>query len=248
MGIYKGQDKILNSITAVEEEKVKEIVGNELKGTEITQTVIDTYGTEILKYPVGRWYIITIDIASNFTDLPVQQAGIIEIATIDKVSTSNPWDNTYSSRIITYTTYNDATYVYKLYSGGTAGVMMTDTGWKRVCTTSVDDVATTIITFSDETKYKNASNTLNYFSIKNGICHASLYFRCLAPSSSTLYVTTNLPTPKNNVRVFMLEWNIANASTNNILVSLNMNSTSMGLSGGTATKSYLVQFSYPVAE
>lgn len=249
MSIYQGNNKLLGGITNIEENKVKEIIDNERP--------IKTF-TNITQLGLSAG----CSVEDIFLALP--NNSYFECGTasgVDGYSTITNLPTTSTSTLLTIRKYTQARFNIEvkisssgdvepneMYIGQLKGSDGTGLTWSRVCTTKVADVSTTYITFSDETNYKNASSSLNYFSIKNGICHASLYFKCLTPSSSTLYVTTNLPTPKNNVRVFMREWSLTGASTDNILVSLNMNSTSMGLSCGTANKSYVVQFSYPVAE
>ena len=229
---------------ATNEEQVKNIVSNKLKGTEITQTVVDTYGTEILKYPVGIWYIDNNSIASNFTDLPAPRAGIIEIATIDKHLEINPWDNVYSSRITTYTSFDNATYVCKLYSGETAGVMIVNTGWKKVCTTSVEDVPVTGLTWADTTHFEVSFTGLNY-QVKNGVCFVNIDMTCNSPINEGYKLPITLPTPNTEYvhhRVSSFQ------QRSSITIAVGNSGTDVIAYGGLKGDRYLGTFSYPVAE
>ena len=117
----------------------KSIYYNCIEGIEINQTTIDTYGTEILKYPLGIWRIVLGSIASKFTDLPVKSAGRIEITSINPNTKVNPWENQWSYRVYNFETINGGNYIRKLESSDKIGVISRDTDWKRVCTTSVAD-------------------------------------------------------------------------------------------------------------
>ena len=84
---------------------VKAIYNDIIEGKVVDQTVIDTYGTEILKYPLGIWRIGDDNIARNFSDLPVKASGRIEITSIDANINKNPWKDNWA-----YRTYNCETY------------------------------------------------------------------------------------------------------------------------------------------
>ena len=141
-----------------------------IEGKGIDQTVIDTYGTEILKYPLGLWRISEDNIASNFTDLPVKTSGRIEITSINPDTNNNPWDNSWGYRAYNFETYNEMNYFRKLSSGNTAGVRY-DTGWQKVCSTIVADVPNTVIV-SEDIIVKLNSNC--YYTVINGVCYVTL--------------------------------------------------------------------------
>ena len=116
-----------------------------LRGTPINQSVIDKYGTEIIKYPLGRWYIDGNEIAGKFSDIPWRTACIIDITSI-LINEKNPWDNKWSYRNYKVQTIeNKGFFVRQLESRGTPGVLL-DTGWQKVCTTSVEDVPNSELT------------------------------------------------------------------------------------------------------
>ena len=113
---------------------VKAIYNDVIEGKVIDQTVIDTYGTEILKYPLGIWRISSDSLSDKFSDLPVKTSGRIEITSIDSDTNKNPWDNNWGYRTYNFETYKTANYFRKLSSEGTAGVIKHDTGWQEIAT------------------------------------------------------------------------------------------------------------------
>lgn len=145
-----------------------------LRGTRIDQSVIDKYGTEIVKYPLGRWYFYNNSAAEQFSDLPVKLACIIDITSIS--NTGNPWDNTWSYRIYkAQVISNQGSFVRQLQSRETAGVLA-DTGWRKVCTTSVADVPVTNIAPADETKFIGfKGNSMCNYCVVNGVCYVTLW-------------------------------------------------------------------------
>ena len=100
----------------------------------ITSNIITKYGTEILKYPVGTWRIATVNIANQFTDLPLKDMGsVIEIDSIDP--NRSPYENSYGYRHYIFKASLDGIiYVRTLNSGDTAGTLQRDTGWKKIQT------------------------------------------------------------------------------------------------------------------
>ena len=136
------EDNVVNHINNQIENKVNEQVTNEvvkdiyndiIEGEEIDQTVIDKYGTEILKYPLGKWRIVKNSISDKFSDLPVKTSGRIEITSIDVDINKNPWNNSWCYRAYNFETHNDTNYLRKLNSGDIAGVSY-DTGWQKIAT------------------------------------------------------------------------------------------------------------------
>ena len=112
---------------------VKAIYNDVIEGREINQTVIDEYGTEILKYPLGKWRISDDSLSDKFSDLPVKTSGRIEITSINPDINNNPWDNSWGYRVYNFETYTGNNYFRKLRSEGTAGVIL-DTGWQKIAT------------------------------------------------------------------------------------------------------------------
>lgn len=156
------------SATATDEQVYSAKAINELnlQGTLIDQSVVNKYGTEIIKYPLGRWHIGSNDIAMQFSDIPCNKACIIDITTTGDIE-GNPWDNTWRYRIYKARTIEEkGNFVRQLESRATAGVLV-DTGWQKVCTTSVADVPMTTVSL-DSSKF--SSGSLRY-EVKNGVCY-----------------------------------------------------------------------------
>ena len=105
-------------------------------GTEITQSVIDTYGTEILKYPIGKWRISNVNLGNQLTDLPRASTGAI--ITIESIyPTKSPWTDNWAYRQYKFeSSMEDWVYIRTLNSGATAGVIQRDSGWKQIATKS----------------------------------------------------------------------------------------------------------------
>ena len=230
----------------------KSIYYNCIEGIDLNQTVINTYGTEILKYPLGIWRICGDDLASKFTDLPAKASGRIEITSIEPYTNKNPFTSSWSYRVYSFETYLGENYIRKIATNATAGVFSDDSGWKRVCTTSsVKDIPKTVITFTDETYFKNTDSNNDYSSyyVQNGICYMSVYVRCVSPKSSGIsYCTSDVPKPKHSVRKIITPWDVTGTQNTSVFLSLESHMTSLGLMGGQVGADYLLQFSYPVLE
>ena len=130
-------------------------------------------------------------------------------------------------------------------------VKTTWTAWQRVCTTSVADVPKTVITFTDETYFKNADSNNNYSSyyVQNGICYISIYVRCVSPKPNGIsHCTSDVPKPKHSVRKIITPWDVTGTQNISVFLSLESHMKSLGLMGGQVGADYLLQFSYPVAE
>ena len=100
-----------------------------IKGKLVTQDDINTYGKEIIKFPVGKWTIGSVAI-NNLTDLPNSYVRYVEIMGISEVT--NPWTNDNTLRSYKATSYKGDTFLRSLNSGSEAGVIAFDTGWQRV--------------------------------------------------------------------------------------------------------------------
>lgn len=147
-----------------------------IKGKLITQKDIDTYGKEIIKFPVGKWTIGSVAI-SNLTDLPNSYVRYIEIIGISEVT--NPWTNNNTLRSYKATSYKGDTFLRSLNSGSEAGVIASDTGWQRVLLNGdiIDNLTSTDTNkllsanqgkiLNDTKLNKTDANKLNYVSIDN---------------------------------------------------------------------------------
>ena len=218
---------------------VKAIFNDIIAGKEIDQTVIDKYGTEILKYPLGIWRISSDSISNKFSDLPAKASGRIEITSIISDTNKNPWDNEWSYRAYNFETYSETNYFRKLSSVDTAGVKH-DTGWQRVCTTTVDNVGVTTITPVNS----NITGNIEY-TVKNGICYVSMKNVNSTTNTDDLSISTTMP--KSSIDCgFSL---IAKGSKGNIgFLYIGKNTTKLNGNFWVAGVSGNCSFSYPVAE
>ena len=128
---------------------VKAVYNDIIIGKDINQTVIDTYGTEILKYPLGIWRFGTVSTANKFEDLPVKTGGRMEITSIKADTNSNPWNSSWAYRVYNFETFTGMNYFRKVTSTDKAG-KNSDTGWKELATMDkVDDGYAKIIKNND---------------------------------------------------------------------------------------------------
>ena len=101
---------------------------------DISDAVIEKLGTEILKYPVGKYRINSTTIGSKFTDLPSEaqmKCGLIEIngTAVGK----SPFVDSWVYRMYKFECLvGSANYTRRLNSGATAGQIEVDTGWCKV--------------------------------------------------------------------------------------------------------------------
>lgn len=224
---------------------VKAIYNDVIEGKNIDQTAIDTCGTEILKYPLGIWRIGSDNIANNFADLPVKTSGRIEITSIDANTNKNPWNNSWSYRAYNFETYTGMNYFRKVTSATTAGNISTDTGWQKVCTTSVADI----------TGFATQLDTQNYYNIMdgsyvviNGICYVQrICVDCVTPAGYYTEIGTGYPKPKSTGNHFELKSSM-NINSNDILGYIRQDGCIMLMCGTSGATDYFGSIQYPVAE
>lgn len=119
-----------------------------------------------------------------------------------------------------------------------SGTTVTFEGWKRVCTTSVEDVDKTLITTQNL-----LTGIISYY-IKNGLCYVSV--SSITPNSDgglNIGATSSLPNPDtrgNNHHVI--------GTTSGVTGLFIINTDGSITFYGKKTLSYFGQFSYPVAE
>ena len=224
----------------------KAIFNSCIQGKIIDQSVIDTYGTEILKYPLGRWLIVPDNVAEKFKDLPVKQSGHIDITSI-AYNDNNPWTAPFTYRVCSYVPYSGGNYVRKMESGGTAGVV-SDTGWQRVCTTRVEDKtfnATSITSLNSKYTFIRVDGV-----VKNGFCMCTLGIRVVEPAPTFESITSNMPKPQ---KVYysppILNWSDADGldTTSPLHITVAPDGY-LRCEHGIAGKDYYVTVAYPVAE
>ena len=106
---------------------------NDVSGTynDISDNIIEKLGTEILKYPIGKYRINSATTGNKFTDLPSDvemKCGLIEVngTAVGKSPFTDAWVyRMYKFECLTGT----LSYIRRLNSGATAGQIELDTGW-----------------------------------------------------------------------------------------------------------------------
>ncbi len=120
------------------------------------------------------------------------------------------------------------------------------TAWRRVCTTSVEDVPMKFINVVDgSTNYTNHGDKCAIYYVKNGICEVTLCIDCITPSNETVNLLSGLP-KANAYSYFVIHaWNtgISDYTMAEITPTGTLN-VKKGTSGGY----YLGTFSYIVKE
>ena len=214
-----------------------------IRGTLIDQSVIDKYGTEITKYPCGRWYFDESKVAKQFSDIPWNGACIIDITSINP--TLNPWDNRWAYRNYKAQTIAKRGYfIRQLESCETAGTLF-DTGWQKVCATSVADVPFTPITFKD-------SNIVSLgncgYCVNSGWCHLVLEIQFNADMSFGWTGITNckIPIPKTSQRTTKMILNSTTTPVKSIICGTQGELVFFG--NASNTEQYFGSISYPVAD
>lgn len=98
--------------------------------------VIDSsiYGADILQYSLGHYKVGNNSTISEFTNLPVNIAGMLDVMCPVSGGNQSPWESQYGYRYYRYTAYKGGTYERTLSSGATAGNITEDTGWKKLAT------------------------------------------------------------------------------------------------------------------
>ena len=130
----------------------------------------------------------------------------------------------------------------KLLSSGS------DTGWQRVCTTSVEDVPVTSLTWADTTHFENSSTGCNY-QVKNGVCFVNIDMTCNSPMTGGYKLPITLPTPNTDyVHYSVSSLPTATCEHSSITIAVGYSGTHVAVYGGIAGDRYLGTFSYPVKE
>ena len=222
----------------------KSIYYNCIEGIELDQTAIDTYGTEILKYPLGIWRINGNGLAYQFTDLPDKTSGRIEITSIDPNINKNPLTSSWSYRVYNFETYIGENYMRKIESGDIAGDL-NDTGWRKVCTTSVADAPLTKIVFSDTTNYEVYNPNITAYEVVNGICYLQADVKVVNKYLSYNKVLDGIPRPKLQQNGMSSPWN---SNNNNANLLFEIRDGSLFLAYGEPSQHHLINIAYPVAE
>lgn len=201
----------------------------------------DKYGSDILYFPCGIYRITSDVLASSFVNLPEAYAGVLYVTSIYP---NNTLDKTYSYRTFRYETHLGNNYYRSMYTDSVAGVIVYDTGWKRLCTTSVADVPRTVIVSENPNIILNSSCV---YEVINGICYVALWG--FQSSITGQYVICNsMPKTK-----FTMQGNCCYGSSGDTGASIfitndGINNTRLFTEIHVIDQQLYGSFSYPVAE
>ena len=214
------------------------------KGNAIVQTVIDTYGNKILKYPAGKWYLNTEN-AKKLTDLPNKYVRYVEVLCESDVIT--PWTSAFITRSYRATTNKGENFIRIITNGVKPGVMVNDTGWQKVCTTSFMDVPLTNIAPNNESLFVNfKGNSKCNYSVKNGICYITLWGVRIT-STGLADTDVVLPTPLSGASGTLMVSN-GDATPRAYAYILEDARSTLRFVSREANMNLYGSFSYPVAE
>lgn len=121
-------DTLVSTDKAFSSQKTTSLINNPY------EYVIDSsiYGADILQYSLGHYKVGNNSTISEFTNLPVNIAGMLDVMCPASGGNQSPWESQYGYRYYRYTTYKGGTYERTLASGATAGNITEDTGWKKI--------------------------------------------------------------------------------------------------------------------
>ena len=203
-----------------------------------------TYGGDVLYFPCGIYKIANNTVAESLTNLPIAAAGILQILSISS------HNNDLSTYTYVYRTYifipigKRDIYIRNISTGSIANVFTVDTGWKKVCTTSVADVPKTTLTLDTNVF---SSGTV-YYEVRNGICFVSIIKLIPKNSGVNLPISTSLPKSNCYILQPLNVGNVDTIPTQPIAARIGEGETTLYIHSINNTRSMYGSFSYPVAE
>ena len=220
-------------------------VRNAILGMGVTDNT--TYGDDILYFPCGIYKIVNNATAATLKNLPISSAGLLQVYSINSHN-SDLLTGTYTYRMYVFIPIGKRDmYVRNIDSGNTAGVFTTDTGWKRLCTTSVSDVPVTNITtnlVSTKVALDNSDSYATYY-VKSGTCYVTIWSLRLIEACSVETIFNGLP--KSTIGVTCPLCNGVESFAQ-VFMSPNSGVIAFNANASLVNKSGYCSFSYPVAE
>ena len=268
ISIYQNNKKILGGITNIEEDKVKEIIDSERPITTTidstsTDTEIPSAKSVYDKYNIHDKSEAYSNIITNPLYVDVLNAdsrynkdGIVSRDTAEDLTTFTfPIDCSWGIREIFWKSeYNLVNKITGMDLNNKPGTWInvlrgdasthTWSGWQRLCTTTVADVPSTVVTTTNTNVNTNAGYIR--YRVKNGICLVSLYNVVIIATGQQI-ISDSLPTPEG---VVLYGGSLTSTSTGDVAgymfvnngeskLLINVKNTGVSLYGS---------FSYPVAE
>ena len=118
-----------------------------------------------------------------------------------------------------------------------------DTGWQRICTTSVADVPKTQIVFSDTTYYEVYNPGGTTYEVVNGICYLQADVKVKNQFLSYSKVLDGIPIPKTQQNGMASPWNYNNTNAN---LLFKISNGALFLAYGEPSQHHLINIAYPV--
>lgn len=185
-------------------------------------------------------------VKSKITDMPTVTGGYA-LLLIEKLSNGR-------FNIMLKPSLSGSVAVNELYVGQLKGDDGTGLTWKRLCTTSVNDVGVTKTKFTDTTYYDNYEpvSTHSYYVVKNGVCYVGLDFKVItSPATTSSTVFSGLPKPIRQM-FYSITPNRDSEDTSIVnttiaLVSVDINGN-LKIRDGMENYRYINTISYPIAE
>ena len=167
------------------EKAVFDKINDSVLGIEITASNYSQFDSSVLNWDCGVYVIGMTSTAQLINDLPQLVAGRLYITSISKTYESE----SLKYRQYRYITFGGNEFIRSIeYQSGSASY---DTGWRRVCTTKVTDVAPTGVPL-DSSKFQSGSLV---YEVKNGVC----YVYIMVLNAKTTFIGTDMsssPMPK----------------------------------------------------
>ncbi len=234
----------INRSSTDEQIPTAKTVYNRTMGNAIMQTVIDTYGNQILKYPAGKWHL-NAENAEKLTDLPNKYVRYVEVLCESDVIT--PWTSAFITKSYRATSNKGENFIRVITNGIKPGVMNIDTGWQKICTTSFMDVPLTNIAPNNESLFANfKGNSKCNYCVKNGICYITLW-GVIITSTGLADTDVVLPTPLSGASGTLMVSN-GDATPRAYAYILEDTRSTLRFVSREANMNLYGSFSYPVAE
>ena len=239
-------DSINSNSTADEIVSAKLAYTNLIRGNSAKQSYLDEIGTnDVLQFPEGKY---TIHESVTYANLPEGvEAGYLEIWNMNGKSHETPFSSTWRYRVVKLQDYNTKKSYYRVLRSNGSSVVFVDTGWQRVCSTSVEDVVNVDVTSLLDTTKATAENIV--YTVKNGWCIVK--FNSLKPltSATKISILPKETLPKSNGYVYTNIGNWDATPAQNILMRVGVTGElAIWCASGNENVSYFGSFSYPVAE
>ena len=167
-------------------------------------------------------------------------------------SYETPFNSIWKYRVVKLQDYNTKKSYYRVLRSGESAVFL-DTGWQRLCATTVADVNETSIEFDETALGLTIVNSHSLYKVINGICYVTIEINVVPPTENKIYGYTKISTTSIPKIGFSTKATLNVVESNSsISAVLDKGDTIIKLHGNILARegSCIIQgsFSYPVAE